>query len=274
VKFSVAVSPDIRPGAPIPLQGPLAQTIPQAAALGFDGIELQIGHPSDVDHDELEELLGAHGIAVACIATGAAYAREGLCLSSTDESLRHRAVGRIVEFCDMAQPLGASVVVGMMRGRIDADPQTAAAQLAALRRSMSECVREADRRDVILIVEPINRYETNLWPTTRSVLDFLDEEGLTSPRLMLDTFHMNIEEESIAEAIRAAGDRIGLVQTVENNRLAPGCGHVDFRSIVDALADVQYDGYLSVESVPQPAHPTALQNAARLLRELAAAVAV
>jgi sugar phosphate isomerase/epimerase len=85
---------------------------------------------------------------------------------------------------------------------------------------------------------------------------------------------MNIEEESIAEAIRAAGDRIGLVQTVENNRLAPGCGHVDFRSIVDALADVQYDGYLSVESVPQPAHPTALQNAARLLRELAAAVAV
>jgi 5-keto-L-gluconate epimerase len=265
VKLSVAVAPSLRPGAPIPLQGPLEWAFEQAREAGYQGVELQIGHPSDLGHLDVGSLLHAYGLEAVCVATGAAYARDGLCLSDPETSRRKAAVERIREHCALAAELNSSVVIGMMRGRLSADRGEADAQRDAFLASLAECAQIAAESGTRLIVEPINRYETNFLPTVESVLALLDDNGLTDVDLMLDTFHMNIEESSIELAFARARGRIGLVQLVDTNRLTPGLGHLAVAPILAVLTAGGYDGFLSIESLPIPSGPEAIRAASAFL---------
>ena len=106
----------------------------------------------------------------------------------------------------------------------------------------------AQAAGVDLVLEVVNRFETNLLNTTAQGLAFLAETGSDHVRLHLDTFHMNIEEASPAAAIRLAGDKLGYFHIGESNRGYLGDGTIDFDAIFDALVEIDYRRDIVFES--------------------------
>ena len=100
----------------------------------------------------------------------------------------------------------------------------------------------------MLCVEPLNRFETSFMNLAQQAIDVVDRVDHPACGILLDTFHMNIEERSIGEAIRAAGARLKHLHGCENDRGAPGSGHVPWNEVRDALRAVNYDGPVVIES--------------------------
>ena len=126
--------------------------------------------------------------------------------------------------------------------------------------ALEELGEYAAQQGVILIYEPLNRFETNLVNTIESGLHLLDRVSTRNVKLLADLFHMNIEEVSIADATRQGGSQIGHVHFVDSNRRPAGNGHIDLSSVSAALAEIKYQGYISAEALPWPDSTTAAKT--------------
>jgi D-psicose/D-tagatose/L-ribulose 3-epimerase len=113
---------------------------------------------------------------------------------------------------------------------------------------LGAAARRAEELGVRLAVEPLNRFETDLVNTTEQGLALCADIGSPAAGLLLDTFHMNIEEKSIGDAIRAAGDRLFHVHACENDRGTLGTAHVPWPEVFSALREIGYDGQVVIES--------------------------
>ncbi len=236
---------------------PLERALALASSVGFHGVELAVANPRDVDVTALRGLLAAHALEVPAIGTGAAY-REGLSLSHPDAARREGAVARLRAHVDLAALLGADVIVGLICGRAsDGIPREDA--LSSIRDHLRAVGEYAAPRRVRLLLESLNRYETDLLNTVAEALTIAEASG-ENVGLLADTFHMNIEEASMDESIRGAGRRIWHVHVADSNRWAPGRGHLDFRALVKALGEVGYRGYLSAEMMNVPDAATAYSS--------------
>lgn len=235
--------------------------------MGFDGVELAIREPKRVSASDIDRLARKHRLAIAALGTGQAYGEEGLSFTAADPSVRARAVERIGEHLALAKELGVIVILGLIRGR-----QVPELSEAEVRRVMMDgfqaCADEAEKLGVDLAIEPINRYETNLLNTVTETLAVLAELKSSRVGILVDTFHMNIEEPSIKGSIRAAARLIKHVHVADSNRWAPGFGHLDFCEIVNELREGGYDGFLSAEILPYPDPDAAARQAASTLATL------
>jgi len=99
----------------------------------------------------------------------------------------------------------------------------------------------------ILALEPVNRYENHFFNTVESAIQICEEVGLENVKIMVDTCELNIEEKNMNETIEKAGDYIYHVHLAENNRLLPGYGHIDFKSIFNSLKKIHYKRYMALE---------------------------
>ncbi len=250
-KISLAVStPDAKFSAVV-YREPFAQSFAKTAALGLSGIELHIRDPRTVQAAELLRLADEHRLAISALGTGQAFGTDGLSFTDADPAIRRAAVDRIKAHIALAAELRTCVILGLIRGR--GRPEEPPVEV---RQRMTDgfraCAEEAEKLGIDLAVEPINRYETSLLNTVAETLEFLDL--LQSPRvgLLLDTFHMNIEEPSIPASIRQAGKRIKHVHVADSNRWAPGFGHLDFEEVGRELEALGYEGFLSAEILPYP----------------------
>ncbi len=97
-------------------------------------------------------------------------------------------------------------------------------------------------------MEPLNRFETSFLNLTSQCVDVVDRVDSSACKILLDTFHMNIEEKSLGDAIRLAGNRLGHFHACGNDRGAPSPGNIRWNEVVGALRDVGYDGPLVIES--------------------------
>lgn len=113
--------------------------------------------------------------------------------------------------------------------------------------NLKELSKTAEEYDVTLGMEVLNRYEGYILNTCDEAIDFVDEIGSSHVKIMLDTFHMNIEEDNIAAAIRKAGSRLGHLHLGEQNRMVPGKGSLPWGEIGQALRDIQYEGAAVME---------------------------
>ncbi len=248
-------------------KGDLEANIAKIAGYGYDGVELAIRDPNLVDGDDLAGMTGQHGLRVPAIGTGQAWGEEGLSFTSDDPAVRRAAIERIKSHIPLAARLGAVVILGLIRGVTPAG-QTRAQSMDYLVAALRECAAAAAPRGVRFALEPLNRYETDLIHTVAEGLALMERVGADNFGLLLDTFHMNIEEPSIEESIRAAGDRIFHFHVADSNRHPPGAGHLDFRRILDALFATGYAGFVSGEFMPVPDADTGARRAIEFLRGL------
>ena len=140
--------------------------------------------------------------------------------------------------------------------------------MAWLVAALQECCAAAAEHGVRLALEPINRYETTLINSIPQGLRLVEAVGAANMGLLADTFHMNIEEQSIEGSIRQAGDRIFHFHVADSNRWRPGAGHLDFAAILHALFAAGYGGFVSGEFLPIPDADTAARQGIAHLRSL------
>ena len=233
---------------------------------GFDAAELVVARPGEVDAASLRRQLERHGLRVPTLATGQAFGLEGLSLSSPDCRAREKTVQRVNEHIILAAELGAPcVTVGLIQGR----PDDREEGLGRLRGSISKCLTLAEDKGVCLVIEAINRYEASLINSTEDAARFIGSMG--SPAgigILYDTFHSNIEDADMPQAIREHGGLIRHVHLADSNRRLPGGGHIPFRGIIQALDDMGYDGYYSLEVLNMPDRQAVIQRAGGSLKEV------
>lgn len=232
------------------LKASLSESIQKVAQLGYDVVELAIRDPKLIDRTELKELLKKYNLTVPAIGTGQAYGEEGLSFTDPDLEVQRKAVQRIKDQMDLAEELGgARVIIGLIRGTVRPgwDPQQAEAFFI---KNMTTCLDYKPRIKIVL--EPINRYETNLYNDTHSTREIIDKIARPNCKMLIDTFHMNIEEPDINESIVKVKDYIAHVHFADSNRWAPGCGHIDFASILTTLKKIGYQDAISAEILPFP----------------------
>jgi len=248
---------------PFVLRTPLPEAFATAAAIGFDAVELFLPGPDFVTVDEVKSLADRHGLAVAAIGTGAGWLRNGFSLTDPSAEKRTAALEFVFSMIDFGGQLGAPAILGSMQGR-SSGPESLDHLATGLRR----CAERAAKHGIPFIYEPLNRYETNLFNRLSDSAEFLELHDLTNVVLLADLFHMNIEESDIPAAIRAAGKHIGHVHFADSNRQAMGFGHTDAGSVIAALREIGYSGYLSAEILPLPDPETAARQTIASLRTL------
>ena len=267
MKLSVVLSTHAAAFQAVALKGDFEANVAKIAGWGYDGVELAIRDPRLVDAGELERVVGGHGLAVPAIGTGQAWGEEKLSFTSDDASVRAAAIERIKSHVPLAARLNAVIILGLIRG-ITPGGQTHERSMEYLVEAIKECAASAAGTGVRFALEPMNRYETDLIRTSAEALALVECIGADNFGVLLDTFHMNIEEPAIEGSIRVCGDRIFHVHVADSNRWHPGAGHLDFESILDALSAVGYAGFVSGEFMPLPDADTAAGKGIVFLREI------
>ena len=267
MKFSVVVSTHMSEFQAATFQGDLRANLARVAAAGYDGVELAIRDPRLVDQARLEKLLKSQRLVVPAIGTGQAWGEEGLSFTSQDLSVRRAAIDRVKSHIPLAARLRSLIIIGLIRG-ITPHGQSHEDSLSYLLEALHEVAMAARPDGVRLAIEPLNRYETDLIRSVAEGLDLLDRLGADNVGLLLDTFHMNIEEPSIEGSMASAGERIFHFHVADSNRRYPGAGHLDFRSILGALQALGYSGFVSGEFLPWPDAFTAAERSLPHLRSV------
>jgi sugar phosphate isomerase/epimerase len=270
MKLAVCVQTDeVAKAVPVALfGGNLAQRAAKAAAAGAHGLELMTVDPKTLDPASIRLILGRNGLAAAAVGSGAIAFATGLTLLHPEAECAARARGLLDDLIDFAAEVEAPVVtVGSFRGRLAPRGDGAKELLAD---TLAAAGDRAAARGVRIAIEAANRYELDFINNASEGLDFLAELRHPAVGLLLDTFHMNIEESSWEGAFRRAAEP-GLLWHVhigDNNRLPPGRGMIDFRRVLRALAEVGYRGYLSAELLARPDGDAAGRESLAHLRPL------
>ena len=225
----------------------------QAAALGFDAVEIFPPNAAALDIAAVRTVVMKHHLAVAAVGTGGGWVVEKLTLTHPDVAVRQRARDFIRSIIDVAGALGAPAIIGSMQGRWDAATGVTREQaLAWLAEALADLGAQASQHGVPLLYEPLNRYETNLFNRIGDTAAWLRTQSIPNVRVLADLFHMNIEEADSAAALREAGDLVGHVHFADSNRRAIGFGQTNVAPIIAALRAIGYQGYLSAEILPLP----------------------
>jgi sugar phosphate isomerase/epimerase len=228
--------------------------------MGAAGVELITTQPASLDVSALVEQLGRNGLEVAAIASGGMAFAARLTLLHGDPATAALACQRLDELIALAAALHAPVVtVGSFRGRALVDKERSLAELARILHRAGEQAAEAGVR---IALEPLNRFEGDLLNNVAEGLAFLKELNHPAVGLLVDTFHVNIEETSWTEPFRQAmlAGKLFHVHLGDNNRLPPGHGLIDFAAILATLHATGYTGWLSAELLGKPDPDTAGQQ--------------
>ena len=222
-----------------------------ASELGFDAVELFAPSAEAIRALPLADLLKRHNLKLAAVGTGAGMVVHKLHLCDPDPARRQKAEQFIRDIMSAGAEYAAPAIIGSMQGKWDDVVDQPTAQ-GYLRDALQRLGEHAESLATTLIYEPLNRYETNMANTMQQGVELLKPLATKSVKLLADLFHMNIEEVSIADALRNSGAHVGHVHFVDSNRQAAGRGHMEFAPIASALASIGYDGYASAEAFPIP----------------------
>jgi len=265
MKYSIVLSTQQTQFQAATLTGSLEANFAKITALGYDGVELAIRDPQLVDYDRLAALAQSHNLRVPAIGTGQAWGEEGLSFTDPDLTIRLAAIERIKSHISGAARLKAVIIIGLIRGLVRPGVEHQQA-MTWLIEALQACSQAASPYGVQLALEPINRYETTLINNSAQGMDLINAVGADNFGLLLDTFHMNIEEPSIEDSIHQCGSKIFHFHVADSNRWYPGAGHLNFSGILSRLYATNYGGFVSGEFLPLPDPEIAAQKAIQYLK--------
>ena len=225
-----------------------ASLIERAADMGFEVFEIGLEQPDLVDYSTIANVAEQNDMDLVVCGT---YGPDRD-VSHEDPSVRREGMEYVRECVRACREMGGDTVVGpaysaVGKARMVPDEQRAEEWARAVE-GLTECAEFARERGVMLGLEPLNRYETDMINTAEQAVEFVEQVDSPALGIHLDTFHMNIEEKNVADAIDTVGSRLVHVHASENDRGTPGSGHVDWTAVRDALSSAGYDGAVVIES--------------------------
>ena len=217
-------------------------------AIGFDILEICVEDPATIDVSAIREQAARTGVSVTiCGAFGPT--RD---LSSEDATTRETALAYVERCIDFAKELRSPFVSGPMYAATGTtrflSDEARRDQWERAVVSLKRAAAYAAERGVKLAIEPLNRFETDLVNTVDQGLRLIEDVGADNVGLLLDTFHMNIEEKDIPAAIRRAAGRIVEFHACANDRGTPGEDHQPWREIAATLSEVGFEGPVVIEA--------------------------
>ena len=230
----------------------VGKSIARLAKYGYDGVDF-VGEPSKYNVEEVNKLLKQCNIRASSIC--AVFNTERDFVSSKPE-IRRNAVEYVKSCVDLAKAIGAHSISVQATTCMKINAEASAEQewewgVTGLR----EAGLYALENGIRLTLEAWNRYETYLINRCSQALAMVNDINLPNVGVMGDTYHMNIEEENLGDALREVGDKLFYLHIADSNRAAPGRGHIDFKEVARALRDIRYDGWVSMELLPAAADP-------------------
>ena len=243
-----------------------------AVAAGYDAIELR-GRAGFAFRDRLPELHRAlaNGVVMPTVCVDMPHF-----IGAFEQRLRRDAVAQLASQLSVIAEIGGRGAMtpasyGMFSRRLPPfePPRSEADDRLVLLAALSELGEHAAGCGVALYLEPLNRYEDHMVNRLEQAVELVEAVGLDTVRVVADTYHMNIEEDDPAAALRAAGRYLGHVQVSDSNRFQPGAGHLDWPSVLGALATTGYTGYLALECRLRGEPAAAVASVPGYLRRLA-----
>ena len=219
--------------------------LPLIKEAGFDGVEVPLLRPGTFAASSIRQATEAHGL--ECNACTVLV--DGLSLISESADVRRRTRLHLEDVAKAAADAGIAIVAGPLFSPVG--------YLPGRRRTGDEWKWAVEgfqsvgdtlaAHKVTFAIEPLNRFETYFLNTATDAAALAQEIGHPNIGILFDTFHANIEEKSIAEGYRTVGPHLKHVHTCENDRGIPGSGHVEWKEVFQALRDLKYDGWLTIE---------------------------
>jgi D-psicose/D-tagatose/L-ribulose 3-epimerase len=223
-----------------------AHLIPLVKRLGFDCVEIPLDLFDFISVEKTKALLEENGLAV----TGCAVVGERRDLISDSAEIRKEALAYFIRCLKTLSAWGGTVLCGPCYsavGKLTGEARTYEEWRRAVE-GLKELAKVAEDCNVKIAIEPLNRFETYFLNTAEDAVKLVEEVESPYVGIHLDTFHMNIEEKNLYEAIKHAGKYLFHVHTCENDRGTPGEGHVEWDEVFRALREVNYQGALVIES--------------------------
>jgi sugar phosphate isomerase/epimerase len=246
MKISIAIAPGAPEGYPAIYKKDLRENVRKAKDFGYDGLEWHLRRPDSRETEEMQKLFDSLDMQVNAVGTGMSCLYDGLTLMHPDEEVRSQAVSRLKEFVDMAQTLQSTVIIGSMKGKVPPDgDQDVYREYCA--ESLKGILEYAGNKNVPVVLEVLNRYETNFLNTAQQMDQFIKSIGSKLLKTHIDTFHMNIEEADLYESILRCRDTLGHIHFADSNRYRPGAGHLDFKAVMRGLKEAGYVSWIGLE---------------------------
>jgi D-psicose/D-tagatose/L-ribulose 3-epimerase len=223
-------------------KGDYALFAKKAAKIGFDILEISAGQLLTMSGKELDELRSlAKDLGIGITSNiGPAKNKD---VSSKNPAIRKAGIRSLTAIMHAMDRLDSRVLAGVLYSYWPCDfrevDKKAAWELGVA--SVRSLAGTADSLGIDLCLEVVNRFETYILNTCEEAVRYCKAVGSPRARILLDTFHMNIEEDNIGDAIRLAGPRLGHLHVGEGNRKVPGKGHLPWNEIGKALRDIHYE---------------------------------
>ena len=220
--------------------------LPTIKEAGFDGVEIPLLRPKDLQAASIRKAVEANGLECNCCTVLV----DGLSLISDSPDIRRRTQQHLRDVAKAAAEAGAKIVCGPLYSPVG--------YLPGRRRTGDEWKWAVEgfqavgetlvAQQVTFAIEPLNRFETYFLNTATDAAQLAKEIGHPNIGILFDTFHANIEEKNIAAGYTTIGPYLKHVHTCENDRGIPGSGHVEWKEVFQALRSLDYDGWLTIES--------------------------
>jgi len=236
----------------------LEKSFQRLAKYKYDAVELE-GEPDKEKYKpkKVKKMLQQYELKVSSIAGMYLWKDEiKRDLASSDKKIREQTIIYLFKCIDYAQLMGAKLVIVVPAAVSKLAPSISKKEdWKNSVKAVQEVAKYAEKKDILLAIEPINRYETYLVNSIQDALYYVCEVNSSHVKIMADTFHMNIEERDIPEAIRICRNNLINVHIADSNRCSVGRGHINFKALIKALKEINYQYALTLEPLPPVSDP-------------------
>jgi sugar phosphate isomerase/epimerase len=219
----------------------------------------------NIDIPHIKQLIQDYHLEIPVVSTGQMYTMLNVWFTHPDRTIRAQAVEGFKGIIELASEFGADINVSRVRGYIH-DEDSHEEGLARLTDCLEELCRYAATFGLNLVLEQMNRFETNYLCSVADVGEYLKTVGIPNLKIHADTFHMNIEDVNLPKTLEKYGTLLGYIHFSDSNRLAPGQGNIDFPAIIKTLQEIDYAGWIGIEVLTQPSPYEAAKQSIEYLR--------
>jgi sugar phosphate isomerase/epimerase len=269
IKISAVIgAPDLEQGTLAVYNGDLQKAFKKVAEHGYVGVELMTKNPKKLDGKKIKRWLDDNGLVLVGLCTGHVYGEDKLGLVGPNPDICARAMDRLKEFVDFAaEYFGNGTFINIGRARGMGYKNNPERTLSEMEKAFGELADYAKPHGIKFVIEPVTVNQTDYITTTQDGIEMVKRVGRSNFGLMLDVYHMNIEDDDIYKSFREAGEKCWFVHFTDDNRKYPGGGTLDFKKIISTLGEINYNGYVSMEIMPWPDPDTAARSAIAHLKK-------
>jgi sugar phosphate isomerase/epimerase len=237
--------------------------------LGYEGIELAILEPERIPVNKLKEIADSYKMKIPALGTGSTFLRFGYSLGDFRSEIREKAIERIKQYIEFATISDSKVIIGLIRGRFS-HQSSPEGEKKNIKTSLKLCCQLAQENDIELIFEPINRFEIDSYNNIKESLELINEIGSNHLKLMIDSFHMHLEEEpkEVWGFLESIASEVLHLHLADDTRRAPGTGHFDFKRFLTIFKKSNFKGFASMETIMKPSFEDVAKDSIEYLKSL------